>query len=107
MRAEVAVVGGGPAGSALAALLARRGHDVLVLDAQRFPRDKVCGESVSPEGWRLVERMGALERVRALEPRLVRGMHLVAPDGTSFSGRYRDGLAGFAVRRSALDAALR
>ncbi|HEY8232227.1 MAG TPA: FAD-dependent monooxygenase [Vicinamibacteria bacterium] len=106
MRAEVVVVGGGPAGSALAALVARRGHDVLVLDAQRFPRDKVCGESVSPEGWRLVERMGALERVRALEPRLVRGMHLVAPDGTSFDGRYRDGLAGFAVRRCALDAAL-
>ena len=106
MRAEAVVVGAGPAGSALAALLARAGHDVLLLDAQRFPRDKVCGESVSPEGWRLVELIGARDRVRALQPRAIHGMHLVAPDGTAFSGRYRDGLAGFAVRRTALDAAL-
>jgi geranylgeranyl reductase family protein len=102
----VVVVGGGPAGAALAALLARGGHDVLVLDAQRFPRDKVCGESVSPEGWRLVEKIGARDRVRALGPRAIHGMRLVAPDGTDFTGQYRDGLKGFAVRRTALDAAL-
>ncbi len=105
-RAEVLIVGGGPAGSALASLLARRGHDVLVLEAARFPRDQVCGESVSPEGWRLVERIGAEERVRALAPGPVRGMHLVAPDGTSFTGRYQSERPGFAVRRVALDEAL-
>ncbi len=106
MKAEAVVVGAGPAGSALASLLARRGHDVLLLDAKRFPRDKVCGESVSPEGWRLLELVGAAARVRALEPKLVRGMRLVAPDGTSFTGHYRDGQPGLAVRRAELDAAL-
>jgi geranylgeranyl reductase family protein len=105
-RAEVLIVGGGPAGSALACLLARRGHDVLLLEAQRFPRDQVCGESVSPEGWRLLELIGAQERVRALSPQPLRGMRLVAPDGTSFSGHYRSERPGFAVRRLALDAAL-
>ena len=104
--AEVVIVGGGPAGSALACLLARRGKDALVLEAARFPRDKVCGESVSPEGWRLLDEMGAAERVRALAPRPVLGMRLVSPDGTAFAGRYRSERPGFAVRRVDLDAAL-
>ena len=105
-RAEVVIVGGGPAGSALACLLARRGHDVLLLEAKRFPRDQVCGESVSPEGWRLVELVGALDRVRALSPQPVRGMRLTSPDGTSFTGHYRSERPGFAVRRLVLDDAL-
>ncbi|WP_141631054.1 FAD-dependent oxidoreductase, partial [Mycobacterium avium] len=39
-RADLVVVGAGPAGSAAAAWAARAGHDVLVVDAARFPRDK-------------------------------------------------------------------
>jgi geranylgeranyl reductase family protein len=98
-------VGAGPAGCALACFLRRRGHDVLVLDAARFPRDKTCGESVSPEGWRLIAEMGAEERVRALRPHALHGMRLTSPDGTSFRGRYRN-RAGFALRRLVLDQAL-
>jgi menaquinone-9 beta-reductase len=104
--AEVVIVGGGPAGSALACFLARQGRDVLVLEAARFPRDQICGESVSPEGWRILEAMGAAPRVRALDPQPVRGMRLVSPDGTSFAGHYRSERPGFAVQRLALDAAL-
>lgn len=104
---DVVVVGAGPAGSATAALLARRGHDVLLLDEARFPRDKVCGEGVSPEAWRLLDAMGASARVRALAPWPLRGMRLVAPGGASFRGEYRGReRAGFALRRLALDAAL-
>jgi len=58
---DVAVVGGGPAGSAAAIFLRQRGHDVLLLDEARFPRDKVCGEGVSPEAWRLLAAMGYQE----------------------------------------------
>ena len=106
-RREVIVAGGGPAGSAVACLLARRGHDVLLVDAARFPRDKVCGEGVSPEAWRLLDAMGAADRVRALSPRPLHGMLLVSPDGTAFRGEYRGReRPGFAVRRLAFDAAL-
>ena len=105
-RAAV-VVGAGPAGCATAALLARRGHDVLLIDSARFPRDKVCGEGISPEAWRVLDRIGATDRVRALSPRPLLGMRLVSPDGTPFEGRYRGReRPGFAVRRLDLDAAL-
>jgi flavin-dependent dehydrogenase len=77
------------------------------VDEARFPRDKVCGEGVSPEAWRLLARMGADAAVRALRPRPVRGMKLTAPDGTAFRGEYAGAREpGFAVRRWCLDRAL-
>jgi flavin-dependent dehydrogenase len=104
---DAIVVGGGPAGSALAIFLRQQGHGVLLLDAARFPRDKVCGESVSPGSWRLLEALGAAAAVRALEPQPLVGMALRAPDGTSFRGDYRGAAApGFALLRERLDAAL-
>ena len=106
-RRDVVVAGGGPAGSAVACFLAQRGRDVLLLDAARFPRDKVCGEGISPGAWPLLDAMGAADRVRALSPHALRGMQLVSPDGTAFRGEYRGReRPGFAVRRLALDQAL-
>lgn len=46
--AEVVVVGAGPAGSAAAAWIARGGREVLVVDAAEFPRDKTCGDGLTP-----------------------------------------------------------
>lgn len=104
---DVIVAGGGPAGSATATFLRLAGHDVLLLDAARFPRDKICGEGVSPEAWRLLDALGAGSRVRALRPQPLRGMTIVSPDGTSFTGEYGPRREpGFALRRCALDHAL-
>jgi menaquinone-9 beta-reductase len=104
---EVVVVGGGPAGTAAAVFLRQAGHEVVLVDEARFPRDKVCGEGVSPEAWRLLARMGADAAVRALRPRPVRGMKLTSPDGTAFAGAYTAAREpGFAVRRWCLDRAL-
>jgi len=47
MEAEVVVVGAGPAGSTAAREIARRGHEVLLLDRAKFPRDKPCGGGVT------------------------------------------------------------
>ena len=101
------MVGGGPAGTASAIFFKQAGHSVALVDEAQFPRDKVCGEGVSPEAWRLLEKMGAGAAVQALSPFPLRGMRLIAPDGTSFHGWYEHGRTpGFAVRRERFDAAL-
>ena len=101
------MVGAGPAGCATAIFLKERGHDVLLVDAARFPRDKVCGEGVSPEAWRLLRDLGAEDRVRARSPHPLRGMRLTSPDGVSFKGEYGESREpGFALRRLDLDQAL-
>ena len=47
-QADVLVVGAGPAGSAAAAWAARSGADVVLADAAVFPRDKTCGDGLTP-----------------------------------------------------------
>lgn len=104
---EVIVVGGGPAGSATALFLMQRGHDVLVFDEACFPRDKICGEGISPESWRFLAALGVDARIRTLRPHPLRGMRIVSPNGTTVIGDYRGHQHwGFAVRRQSLDHAL-
>ncbi len=62
---DVCIVGAGPAGSTAACLLARQGLKIALLDRARFPRDKTCGDGITPRGTRVLERIGALDRVAA------------------------------------------
>ncbi len=78
LDAEALVVGGGPAGAATATLLARRGHDVLLLDRAAFPREKACAEYLSPGVVDVLERLGALEAIRNLDVAWPRGMRIQA-----------------------------
>ena len=57
-EADVIVVGAGPAGSATAFYLATAGLDVLLLDKATFPREKVCGDGLTPRGVRAILGMG-------------------------------------------------
>jgi geranylgeranyl reductase family protein len=57
-HADVVVVGAGPAGSAAAAWAARAGRDVLVIDSANFPRDKACGDGLTPRAVAELERLG-------------------------------------------------
>lgn len=68
---EVAVIGAGPAGATLAALLAGRGIDVTLFDRDAFPRDKLCGEFLSYDALPVLEPLGVVEAIdRAGAPRI-------------------------------------
>ena len=60
---DVAIIGGGLSGSALAVHLARTGRRVAVFERDRFPRDKLCGEFLSPESGALLRELGCLDKV--------------------------------------------
>jgi menaquinone-9 beta-reductase len=88
--ADVLVVGAGPAGSVVALLLARAGHDVLVLDRQHFPRRKACGDCLSAAATPLLARLGVLDRVLQLPHARLAGWRIFAPDGNAFSARFAE-----------------
>jgi flavin-dependent dehydrogenase len=112
-RPDVIVVGAGPAGAATAILLCERGLDVLVLDRAKFPRPKICGEYLSPESARILDRLGVLKAIDAAGAVPLLGMRITAPDGTVLDARYRplDGRQPYrghamALSRSVLDGIL-
>jgi geranylgeranyl reductase family protein len=74
---DVLVVGSGPAGSAAAHHLARHGVDVLCVDKSTFPREKVCGDGLTPRGVRALQHLG----VDPTEPGFVRidGLRVYGP----------------------------
>ena len=106
-RADVVVVGAGPAGAATAILLAERGHAVTLLDKTAFPRPKICGEYLSPEAARVLDRLGVLKAVDAAGAQPLHGMRIIAPDGTVLDGAYPTGGRWRGYRDHALAGAAR
>jgi menaquinone-9 beta-reductase len=71
VEVDVAIVGAGPAGATLAALLAGRGVSVALHDRDRFPRDKVCGEFLSYDALPVLAPLGVVDELdRAGAPRI-------------------------------------
>ncbi len=79
-RYDVAVVGAGPGGSAAASLLARAGLRVALLDKAHFPRDKTCGDALSPRAIHVLQQLGLGPQVEGLGYH-IEGVTFVAPQG--------------------------
>lgn len=77
------IVGGGPAGSVLAARLAASGKRVLVAEQSHFPRHKLCGEFISPECLEKLDELGVRDRMMAAGATRIREMILAGADGKS------------------------
>ena len=94
---QVLVVGGGPAGASTAWHLAQSGVRVMLVDRAAFPRDKPCGEYLSPEGSRILEAMGALNLVEQAGAAQLAGMRVRTPSGATIHGEFvaSHGFRGF------------
>jgi menaquinone-9 beta-reductase len=106
-RADVAVIGAGPAGSVAALVLARAGARVALVDKAPFPRDKACGDLVGPRGIQVLDDLG----VRLAGAERVGDMRVVGPSGRSVRLPCRPGRTypghGVALPRLELDQTLR
>jgi flavin-dependent dehydrogenase len=92
---DVIVVGGGVGGGAAAIGLAAQGLRVLVLEAGRSPRHKMCGEFLSPETIPILQRLGVWNRMMALAPAPMHGVRLTSTKGSLLEGQLPSGAIGF------------
>jgi len=76
---DVAIVGSGPGGSAAAAALARLGFQTLLLDKADFPRDKTCGDALTPRAVRVLDEIGLLPQFAGAQR--ITEAAVVAPNG--------------------------
>lgn len=98
---DVLIVGGGPAGSSLAWKLKKRGLDVLILDKNKFPRDKVCAGWITPAALALLQidkdeysRKRVLQRITGFRTGMIKG--------TGVLTRYENTVS-YGIRRSEFD----
>jgi flavin-dependent dehydrogenase len=101
---DVLIVGAGPAGSVAALVLARAGVRVRLMDRARFPRHKLCGDTVNPGTMTILDRLGL--SVVTDPALLVDGMIVTDASGVRCIGRYGSGRHGRSLQRSTFDAAL-
>jgi menaquinone-9 beta-reductase len=77
---DVVIVGGGPAGSSCAAFCALAGLRTVVLEREKFPREKVCGDCLNPSCWPVLERLELAQRVRDLRHSKLSSVEFIAID---------------------------
>jgi flavin-dependent dehydrogenase len=97
---DIAIIGGGVAGSTAAALLAQHGLQVILIEKGVFPRQKVCGEFLSPEGADVLSRLGVWPQIEAHHPHRVDSFTLTAGRRQT---RHRLPSPGWGVSRWVLD----
>jgi geranylgeranyl reductase family protein len=104
---DVAIIGGGPAGSACAAFCAEIGLCVVVVEREKFPREKVCGDCLNPECWPILRRLGIDQRVLALAHGTLDWVEFINARGVGLRVDLPRGEdAEIAVKRSAFDSIL-
>ena len=101
---DVAIVGGGPAGSSCAAFCANAGLRTLLLEREIFPREKVCGDCLNPACWPILRRLQVEERVRSLPHGVLDRVEFIGIGGRTLAVTLPAGdEAEIAVKRSLFD----
>jgi 2-polyprenyl-6-methoxyphenol hydroxylase-like FAD-dependent oxidoreductase len=103
---DALIIGGGPAGLAAAIVLADHDRRVMLVERQRFPVDKACGEGLMPTGVSSLRQLGALPYLGAGESWPLAGVRYLTAGGPTATAPFAEG-PGLGVRRTAISAALR
>ena len=108
MKVDVAVIGAGPAGSVAAALCAQGGLRTVLLDRERFPREKVCGDCLNPAAWEVLDRLDVAGSLGGRRHRLPGSVEFRSISGKSFTVDLAatSSRPEWVIRRSDLDAVL-
>jgi geranylgeranyl reductase family protein len=99
---DIVIAGAGPAGAFAAAILARAGLKVRLFDRSRFPRHKLCGDTLNPGALSVLRRHLAVDSLIANSDS-IRGMLLTGPGGARVRGEYGHGIAGRSITRKVFD----
>ena len=102
---DLAIVGGGPAGLAVALEAALGGHSAIVLERQAGPIDKACGEGLMPEGLASLKRLGVLRHLQRSDSAVFDSIAYVQEDGRSVRAPL-PAPGGLGIRRLALSEAM-
>jgi len=94
MDREIIIVGAGPTGSAAAIALAQKGHDVLLLDRQAFPRDKTCGDGIPAGAFEILYSLGMKEKIQEANLYPVTKLLLSSPRGYVLRADLNKGVTG-------------
>jgi flavin-dependent dehydrogenase len=102
---DVVIAGAGLAGASLACWVARSGARVALVDPGRFPRDKLCGEFLSPECWVVLTRMGLDGGVERAGYHAIRRVRVSTPSGRVIDAEFAgpDERPGIGLSRTELD----
>ena len=99
---DVAIAGAGPAGALAATILARAGVRVRLFDRAKFPRHKLCGDTLNPGALGVLrEHVDVASLIDRSDP--IEGMLLTGPRGVTVHATYGRGIVGRAITRDVLD----
>ena len=101
---DVTVIGGGPAGSTVAAFTAKAGLRTLLIDRAVFPREKVCGDCLNRGCWEVFDQLGVAAEIARLPSARLQWVAFTNIRGRQIQHRFPiDGPPETGIRRSVLD----
>ena len=104
---DVAIVGGGPAGSSCAAFCAAAGLRVALIEREKFPREKVCGDCINPACLPVLDRLGLRREVETWPHAFADAVDFIAINGRCVRAAFSNGHARIiTIKRSVFDSQL-